>query len=110
MVDFRDGGAFAVEASATDGQAVLRLMGELDTGTAPVLAAATARAHQQGAHTIVLDLSQLRFVDSSGLHEFVIALVRQRQSGGDVVLRGPTVQTARVLDITGLNRVFTTES
>jgi anti-sigma B factor antagonist len=55
----------------------------------------------------VLDLSQLGFVDSTGLSEFVAALKHCRERDGDVVLRSPTPTATRVLNISGLDQVFT---
>ena len=104
-----DDECFSVDWAMTDGHVLLRLQGELDLGTADRLGDATTRAYEQGVRTIVLDLSELRFIDSSGLHELVKAWKRQREIGGDVVLRRPTKQTLRVLELVGLTKVFTTE-
>lgn len=105
-----DGELFSVDWAITDGHTVVRLTGELDVGSVPCFAEALERAHARGARTIVLELSELRFIDSSGLHALVAALKRQRGVGGDVVLHGATPSTRRVLDITGLSTVFTVES
>ncbi len=56
---------------------------------------------------MVLDLSELRFIDSSGLNHLVKALKRQRERGGEVVLHAPSAQTLRVLDLVGLTTLFT---
>jgi anti-sigma B factor antagonist len=45
----------------------LRLTGELDLASAPALEAAIARLCRDGASEIVLDLSQLTFIDSTGV-------------------------------------------
>ncbi len=47
-------------------------------------------------------------IDSSGLREFAVALKRQREIGGDLVLRAPTMQVRRVLDTVGLSEMLTT--
>lgn len=97
--------SFRVDALCGEGQPELRLVGELDIGTAGYLRSALAEVAGQGA-TIVLDLSGLGFVDSSGLHELVVAVKRQRAAGGDIVLRHPSPQTLRVLEIVGLTQLF----
>ncbi len=51
-------------------------------------------------------MSDLEFIDSTGLHQLVIALERQREAGGDVVLRSPRPHVMRVLAIAGLSGVF----
>lgn len=100
-------GNLNVEWMIVDGQAILRLFGELDVSTAESFADAARLAHAHGTPTIVLDLSGLEFIDSSGLRQFVVALKRQREVGGDVVLRAPTDRTRRVLEIVGLANIFT---
>ena len=96
-----------IESVIVDGQATLRLRGELDVSSAEIFADAARLLHAQGTATIVLDLSALEFIDSSGLRQFVMALKRQRAIGGDVVLRAPTDRTRRVLEILGLDTIFT---
>ena len=100
-----DPGAFHVDTVELDGHAELRLVGELDV-TAGRLAAALEPVYEQGVGTLVLDLSNLEFIDSSGLKQLVKALTRQRERGGEVVLHAPTAQTLRVLDIVGLTALF----
>jgi anti-anti-sigma factor len=58
---------------------------------------------------VVVDLSALRFIDSSGL----TVLVRAReaeQRGHSITLRRPAAIVAKVLAITGMDRVFTIET
>lgn len=99
-------GNFTVESLVVDGQAVLRLSGDLDMASAELLGEAARRVHAEGILCLVLDLSALDFVDSSGLNQFVAALKRQRGIGGEVVLQAPTAQVKRVLEIVGMNEIF----
>jgi anti-sigma B factor antagonist len=99
--------AFHVDTVELDGHAELRLVGELDMGTAPRLAAALEPVYEHGVATLVLDLSQLQFIDSTGLSHLVKALKRQQTHGGDVVLHAPTDQTRRVLELVGMTTLFT---
>jgi anti-anti-sigma factor len=102
----QDPGGFHVVRAHDDGQIVLRLTGELDCDTAPVLRQALDELGGRTAATLVLDVAELQFIDSSGLHELVQALHRQRAAGGEVVLKQPTPQTMRVLEIVGLSPLF----
>ena len=97
---------FQVVSSGVDGQVVLQLAGELDCDTVPVLRQALDQLCSRTVPTLVLDLAELQFIDSSGLHELVRALRRQREVGGEVVLRQPSAQTMRVLEIVGLAPLF----
>lgn len=103
----RDDGSFHVVTAGDDGRVVLRLTGELDCDTAPILREALDQLGGRVVPTLVLQLANLKFIDSSGLHELVTALSRQRAVGGEVVLDQPSAQTMCVLDIAGLSRIFT---
>ena len=102
-----DPGAFRVEAARTDGHVELRLVGELDIGTAAQFAQVMEDSYDPSATTVVLELSELDFIDSTGLAQLVGALRRQRERGGDVVLQAPRANILRVLEIVGLTEVFT---
>lgn len=98
---------FDVDTISSEHRVELRLVGELDVGTAAPLRHALRRASDDGVATIVVDLSGLKFIDSTGLHELVVAQKRQQARGGNLVLQAPTAQTRRVLEIVGLDRLFT---
>lgn len=100
-------GAFAVELIHLDGNAVLQLRGDLDMDSAERLREAVRQVQAQGIRELVFDLSTLTFIDSSGLREFVIARKRQQEISGDLVLRSPTKQTLRVLEIVGMDQIIT---
>ena len=99
-------GNFGIDSLIVDGQAVLRLSGDLDMDSAERFGEAARRVHAEGIRCLVLDLSSLDFVDSSGLSQFVLALKRQREIGGEVVLQAPTDPVKRVLEIAGMNEIF----
>lgn len=100
-------GAFHVETVELDGHAELRLVGELDMDTASRLEAALTPVYERGVAILVLDLSELEFIDSTGLNQLVMALKRQRERDGQVVLHAPTDQTLKVLELVGLTKLFT---
>ena len=104
-----DAGGFDVATNVLDGQALLHLAGELDCATAPRLRMALNDLRDRTVTTLVLDLTRLTFIDSSGLHEIVVALERQRESGGQLVLRDPSPATRRVLEMVGLSQVLRIE-
>lgn len=81
----------------------LVLRGELDLSTAEKVEGELARIERSEARLIVLDLSRLTFLDSTGLRLIVGADQRARQSDRNLtVVRGPaTVQ--RVFSITKLD-------
>ena len=79
----------------------------IDAFTAPQLRAEVDRWLEQGATQFVLDLSDVGFLDSSGLAALVSLLKRARQAGGDVKLILPRLESAqRILKLTKFDRVF----
>ncbi len=77
----------------------MRVTGELDIATAPQLAEMLGRAEQR-CQRVVLDLRQVTFMDSAGVHVILNASLRANAAGRRLVLvRGPA-HVDRVLDLT----------
>lgn len=85
---------------------VYRLRGSLDVATAPSLRAALIEAANEGKHDIIVDLSQLEFLDSTGLGALIGAHRRALEHGGCVRLIVSDGPIQRLLTITGLMRIF----
>jgi anti-anti-sigma factor len=78
----------------------VHLTGELDIDTTPRLEQTLSDPGSQ-ARLVVLDMRELAFMDSSGVHAIVNASARARQRGRRlVVLRGPP-DVDRVFSLTG---------
>lgn len=91
-------------------QTTLSLAGELDPATAPVLAARIADlAADAAVSSVVLDLSQVTFLDSSGLRVLVTGSEALRARSAGLVLRDPSANIRRVLEVTGLTELITVE-
>jgi anti-sigma B factor antagonist len=99
-------GELQVSVSGTDQKYEIRLLGELDLSTAPQLREELLRLTDGGGPEIVVDLSELAFIDSTGLSVLITGLKRVRQQGGEMALRSPSPNTRKVLEITGLHEVF----
>lgn len=97
---------FTVTTSTEGDAAVVAATGELDAHAAPTLAAAVDPLADRPQGTLVIDLSGVDFVDSTGLGVLVGALKRVREAGGrlDVVVTSPRV--LKVLGLTGLDVVI----
>lgn len=90
-----------------DGDAmVYRLKGSLDFETAPSLRAALIEAADEGKHDIVVDLTHLEFLDSSGLGALIGAHKRALEHEGRVRLIISPGPIERLLTITGLMNVL----
>ena len=89
----------------------LRVTGEVDVASSPTLRARISELLEDGADTIVLDLGEMTFIDSSGLGVLVGALKRVRElDRKDLVITGLQGPPRRVFEITGLTELFTIES
>lgn len=80
---------------------VLRLAGEFDSAARPLLHLALVRAGSEG-DTVVVDLRDITFLDSSTLGLLVSARRRATQEGRLLVLTDPPPRVLRLLRITGL--------
>ena len=89
-----------------NGVAVVKLGGRLTAVSTPGVKAETGRLVAAGVVRIVYDLTEVTFLDSSGLAAFVSALKTTRSAGGTVKLCGVSEQVALVFELTRLNRVF----
>jgi anti-sigma B factor antagonist len=83
---------------------------EIDVTNAGQFRAALVACTARGAATIVVDMSQTHFCDSSGLHALVAAHKRVRAGGGELRLVIPVAGVLRVFAISGLDRVFSCHS
>ena len=99
--------ALAVEIQPErDGAIVYKLRGSLDLETAPSLRAALTQAADEGKNDIIVDLTQLEFLDSTGLGALIGAHRRALEHGGRLRLIVAPGTIERLLNITGLIDVF----
>jgi anti-sigma B factor antagonist len=89
-----------------DTSAVVAVAGELDVSTASSLRTELDRLLARSVTTLTLDITDLGFIDSTGLGTIVGALKRARSAGGDVSLRRPAPPIRRVLDLTALTPII----
>lgn len=95
-------GALSMSSERNGPVHTLRLAGDLDLATSNRVEVELRRVEASDARTIVIDLSELAFINSTGVHLLVDAERRSRaDANGLTLLRGPaTVQ--RVLRICGV--------
>ena len=85
---------------------VIRLPRRVVMADAPSIRRDIRRMVEKGRKNIVLDLSAVAFIDSSGLSVLVSAREAARASGGDVVLLKPTATVRSLIELTRLHEVF----
>jgi len=92
----------AVERTSRDGVELLSVEGEVDIATAPRLLAVLNQAVPEAIHSLVIDLSRVGFMDSTGLALLINAhrrITRRRKGFAVVCPHGPL---RRVFEITDM--------
>ena len=100
-------GELGIAVERQDGVTRLDVAGELDLATAPALREAVAGLLAAGeALTLVLELSGVSFLDSSGLGALLQARAEVLAAGGRLSLTGVQPGPRRVIAIAGLAGTF----
>jgi anti-sigma B factor antagonist len=85
---------------------VLEVGGEIDVYTAPTLRARLVALAEAGATSIIVDLSRVEFLDSTGLGVLVGGLKRTRGTGGEFKIVCDQEKLLKIFRITGLDQIF----
>jgi anti-sigma B factor antagonist len=88
-----------------DDQRILLLRGPITLETAPKF---TQAVHQENADRLILDLSEVPFIDSVGLGSLVAAYVTHQKTGRCLVLTGLKPRVRKVMEITKVGDFFMT--
>ncbi len=88
------------------GCAVVEASGEVDIATAAQMSEALWWALDYSPR-VVIDLTRVTFMDSGGLNVLVAGWRRAREHGGGIGLVSPAEAVRDVLQVTGLDRLFT---
>jgi anti-anti-sigma factor len=85
---------------------VIALAGELDLVSAPEVERELRRVEAGDADTIIVDLSGLKFVDSTGIRLLIETEQRSRWDAGRLALRRPPDLVFRVFTIAGIDELL----
>jgi anti-sigma B factor antagonist len=85
---------------------LITVSGEVDLATSPELDVAIIAAIDSGTLSVVIDLTDVSFMDSSGLGVIVRALKRCREAENDLDLVITNERVLKVFGITGLDQVI----
>ena len=91
-----------VRSERSDDRHVIALEGELDLDGVERVTEELERAEAGAARRIVLDLSGLTFLDSSGVRMIVCANLRSQADGGRLRLVRGSPRVQRVFELTGV--------
>jgi anti-sigma B factor antagonist len=99
-------GELVVTAERADDVHHIRLSGELDIGTVNRVEAELARAEAGDARSIVLDLSGLTFMDSTGVRLVLEAHARSRADSNRLRLRRGSAAVQRIFELSGVTETL----
>ena len=92
--------------SLTDPTNVLRLAGEIDLYVSPEIAVVLQRMTALRPPRLVIDLSAVTYIDSSGLSVLINAVNDVEEYGGRLVLSAVQEHVATIIDAAGLSGFF----
>ena len=101
--DLIDLGELTIRSVREGGVHTVALTGELDLATAGEVDKELARVEATDAESIVLDLSGLTFMDSTGVRLVVTAHARSRADANRLTLRRGQAAVQRVMELSGVD-------
>jgi anti-anti-sigma factor len=103
----RDYGALSIREVRIGARAILAVSGDIDMATADRIRPAVAGAAESGATEVWLDLSDVRFADSSGMHAILACREAADAAKASFLVVCPDGPVLRVLRMLGLEREVT---
>ena len=91
---------------AGDSCIVVALAGEADANIGQSLRGLLESEVTKGTGRLIIDLAELRFLDSVGVHVLIDVRAVLRQRGGELILLAPQPVVARVLNLVGADRLI----
>jgi anti-sigma B factor antagonist len=88
---------------------VVRVNGDIDVATFALLEAPLLALQSDGRPNIVVDMSNVSFIDSTGLRVLVQAQRRAQIRGGSFVIRAASSAALRLFQLTAVDRQLTLE-
>jgi len=90
-----------------DTTAVVRVSGEIHLATAPEFSARLSDVLAEGRTAVVVDLTEVGFIDSTGLSVLLNALRRTTRAGGTLTLVCTNPTVLRLFEVTRMDTTFT---
>ena len=81
--------------------------GEIDLYTAPRLHRELVDVPDDRPARVIVDMSGVVFCDSTGMNVLLSSLRRAKERGGQLELAAPRAAVRKILQVTGLDSVFT---
>lgn len=94
-----------IEYIKEEGKDILFLNGEVDAFTAASLKEKLLEITEKGQNVIVLDMSHISYMDSTGIGVIIAGYKSASRNEGALIVRGLTARIKRLFDITGLSEI-----
>jgi anti-sigma B factor antagonist len=94
------------EISEKQGASVVTFTGEVDLESSPAAREILLKC-LESTGTVIVDLSEVTYIDSSGVASLVEALQAAKKNGSQFALAAVSEPTRRVLELARLDKVFT---
>lgn len=95
-----------IKTKTAEGIPVIQLTGEVDAYTCSMFRDAMIDIIEQGNPFVVVSMTNVEYIDSSGLGTLVGGLKRASEMKGKIAVVASSVQIRKVFEITGLEKVF----
>ncbi|UXR38744.1 anti-sigma factor antagonist [Staphylococcus simulans] len=92
-----------IETQEHDGYYEIKVGGELDVYTVPELEQVLTPIKQEGTHDVYVNLTNVSYMDSTGLGLFVGTLKALNQNVKELYIIGASERISRLFEITGLS-------
>lgn len=111
LLESGEGDSLSCQVATTrvEGLVIVELGGELDLECVPAVRNELRDVFLQGAEELRVDLSGVRFIDSTGLGALVWAWKQARMFRIRFRVVSPSPEVGRLLALSGLDRIFTVE-
>jgi anti-sigma B factor antagonist len=98
--------ALDIQESSRDGILILTLKGRLTIAESPTLRQKVTELAAASRHNVVMDLSSLEYIDSTGLGNLVICYTTMKKQGGALKLVNLNRRNIELLLLTKLHTIF----
>ena len=97
---------FEISQHERDGIVILAFKGRLTVGDANRVREAVTEVQAGGRNNIIFDLSNVEYIDSTGLGSMVICYTSLKKAGGALKLVNPNKRNIELLLLTKLHTIF----
>jgi anti-sigma B factor antagonist len=94
---------FAISSTEDSGKLILQICGELDVGNCESFESEIKSANWKSITTVVLDMNEVGFIDSSGLRALISSHALATSNDSRLVIARPSEPVLRLLQLTQLD-------